>query len=60
MIPHTEATKIVNLRVHDVVKAGLHEVVNVMHSDTKIKPTFSEAINIMKDHYMASRKGLSA
>lgn len=52
MDPKAQETKIDNLRIHAEAKSKVLEVVGAIQTDKKVKPTLSEAVTIMADHYL--------
>lgn len=50
----TQETKIDNLRVHSTAKGKVKQVVEAIRTKRGIKPTLTEALEIMADHYMAT------
>lgn len=51
-----QETKIENLRIHAQAKTKVHRVVDAIERKAKIRPSLSEAITIMADHYLATGK----
>lgn len=51
-----QETKIENLRIHAQAKGKVHEVVDAIEKKAKIRPSLSEAITIMANHYLATGK----
>jgi hypothetical protein len=56
MQPQTQETKLENLRIHSAAKAKVTRVVAAIHKEKRIKPTLSEAVTIMADHYLSSSR----
>lgn len=56
MQAQTQETKIDNLRIHSVAKAKVLKVVDAIHKDKKVRPTLTEAVIIMADHFLAKAK----
>ena len=54
MEPQASETKLENLRIHSAAKAKVKRVVDAIHKDKEVKPTLTEAVTIMADHYLAS------
>lgn len=52
MDPLPQETRIDNLRIHSAAKTKVLEVVDAIQTDKKVKPTLSEAVTIMADHYL--------
>lgn len=52
----TQETKIENLRIHAQAKTKVHTVVDFIEQKAKIRPSLSEAISIMADHFLATSK----
>lgn len=49
-----QETKIDNLRVHSTAKSKIRLVVEAIRTKRGIKPTLTEAVEIMADHFMAT------
>ena len=60
METETQETKLENLRIHSDAKAKVVAVVDAIHADMKVRPTLSEAITIMADHYLATGRAATA
>ncbi len=54
MEAQTQETKLENLRIHSEAKAKVIKVVDAIHKDRKVRPTLTEAMMIMADHYLAN------
>lgn len=53
----TQETKIENLRIKATAKAKVEQVVEAIRTDRNgFKPTLTEALVIMADHYLATAK----
>lgn len=56
MEAQTQETKLENLRIHSAAKTKVHKVVDAIHKEKKVRPTLTEAVTIMADHYLAKAR----
>lgn len=49
-----QETKIDNLRVHSTAKGKVKLVVEAIRTKRGVKPTLTEALEIMADHFLAT------
>lgn len=56
----TQETKLENLRIHSAAKTKVQKVVDAIHKDKKVRPTLTEAVTIMADHFLHTGRAANA